>query len=227
VRPVAQAQWQRQQRTQLSGGLLKFGFVAHEVIGNAAPSRESALAFSWPLVFPDTGGRLSQPCRSVQGVNNLHWPIPSDVTFSGYVLIIDPSLIGPAYTMQPKSRLEPRRASNGWHSRDRAGIRQIPCRVWRKCSQGLQKFSLTSRQGLDPGTLGVLPQCPGTSLSVQIRWPDEVECPPTSTEVLSRLNSWLDSWLDQGSFQVQVTIQFRGADGEEFELRLGEEMKND
>ena len=52
------------------------------------------------------------------------------------------------------------------------------------------------------------------SLSVQICWPDEVECPPTSTEVLSRLTSWLDNWLDPGSFQGQVTIQFRGVDGD-------------
>ena len=80
---------------------------------------------------------------------------------------------------------------------------------------------MVGRSGLDPGTLGVFPECPGTTLSVQICWPDEVECPPTSTEVLSRLNSWLDSWLDQGSFQGQATIQFRGSNGDVFELRLG------
>jgi hypothetical protein len=83
------------------------------------------------------------------------------------------------------------------------------------------------RPGLDPGTLGVFPECPGTSLSVQICWPEGVECPPTSTDVLSRLNSWLDSWLDPGSFQGRTTIQFRGADGGEFELRLGERIEND
>jgi hypothetical protein len=44
-----------------------------------------------------------------------------------------------------------------------------------------------------------------------------------STDVLSRLNSWLDSWLDLTSFQGRATIQFRGADGEECESRLGEE----
>ena len=76
------------------------------------------------------------------------------------------------------------------------------------------------RPGLDPGTLRVLPECPGASLGVQIWWSGEVECPPTSGDVLSRLNSWLDSWLDQGSFQVQVTIHFPGADGEPFDLRL-------
>ena len=81
---------------------------------------------------------------------------------------------------------------------------------------------MVGRPGLDPGTLGVFPECPGTTLSVQICWPNEVECPPTSTEVLSRLNSWLDSWLDQGSFQGQVTIQFRGVDGDLFEMRLGD-----
>jgi hypothetical protein len=84
---------------------------------------------------------------------------------------------------------------------------------------------LVGRPGLDPGTLGVFPECPGTFLSVQIRWSDEVEYPPTSADVLSRLNSWLDSWLDQGSFQGRATIEFRGADGEIFDLQLGEGMK--
>jgi hypothetical protein len=78
------------------------------------------------------------------------------------------------------------------------------------------------RPGLDPGTLRVFPERPGTSISVQTYWPDEVECPPTSIEFLSRLNSWLDSWLDQGSFQGQVIFQFREADGEGFDLRLGD-----
>ena len=82
---------------------------------------------------------------------------------------------------------------------------------------------LVGRPGLDPGTLRVFPERPGTSISVQICWPDEVRCPPTSTEVLSRLTSWLDNWLDQGSFQGLSIIQFRGADGEEFKLLLAEE----
>jgi hypothetical protein len=82
---------------------------------------------------------------------------------------------------------------------------------------------LVGRPGLDPGTLRVSPERPGTSLSVQICWPDEVENPPTSTDVLSRLNWWLDGWLNQGSFQVEVTIQFLEVDGEGFELRLGDE----
>jgi hypothetical protein len=81
---------------------------------------------------------------------------------------------------------------------------------------------LVGRPGLDPGTLRVFPERPGTSISVQIYWPDEVQCPPTSTEVHSRLTSWLDSWLDQGSFQGHVTIEFRGDDGKIFNLRLGE-----
>ena len=79
------------------------------------------------------------------------------------------------------------------------------------------------RPGLDPGTLRVFPERPLTSISVQICWSSEVSCPPTSTDVLSRLISWLDSWLDPGPFQGQVTIQFRGTDSEGFELRLGEE----
>src|ERR1017187_4176982 len=81
------------------------------------------------------------------------------------------------------------------------------------------------RSVFDPGTSRVFPECPGTSVSVQICWPDEVGCPPTPTDVLSRLTSWLDSWLDQGSFQGQVTIQFRGVDGEELDLYMGERTK--
>jgi hypothetical protein len=77
------------------------------------------------------------------------------------------------------------------------------------------------RPGHDPDTLGVFPERPATSLGVQICWPDNEECSPTSTEVLSRLNWWLDNWLDQGSVQGQVTIQFRKTDGKGFELRLG------
>ena len=83
------------------------------------------------------------------------------------------------------------------------------------------------RPGLDPGTLRVFPECLGTSLSVQIYWPDEVDCPPTSTDVLSRLNSWLDNWLVLGSFQGQVPIQYRGVDGEELDLYMGERTKDD
>jgi hypothetical protein len=84
-------------------------------------------------------------------------------------------------------------------------------------------LDLVGRPGLDPGTLRVFPERPQTSISVQICRPDEVQCPPTSTEVDSRLFSWLDNWLDLGSFQGQVTIHCcRGADGEEFEMRLGD-----
>ena len=77
------------------------------------------------------------------------------------------------------------------------------------------------RPGVDPGALRVLPECPGTSISVQICWSDEVQRPPTSTDVLSRLTSWLDSWLDQGSFQGEVVIQFRETDGEVFDYDGG------
>jgi hypothetical protein len=37
------------------------------------------------------------------------------------------------------------------------------------------------------------------------------------------LKSWLESWLDQGSLQGKVTIHFRGADGEPFDLRREDE----
>ena len=81
---------------------------------------------------------------------------------------------------------------------------------------------MVGRPGLDPGTLRVFPDRPGTSISVQICWPGEARCPPTSTEVHARLMSWLDTWLDPGSFQVQVTIQFRGFDGEVVDPCMGE-----
>jgi hypothetical protein len=64
------------------------------------------------------------------------------------------------------------------------------------------------------------------SLSVQIYWSNNVGYSIASAEVLSSLNSWLDSWLDQGSFQDHVTIQFRGADDEVFDFRLGEGTKD-
>ena len=80
---------------------------------------------------------------------------------------------------------------------------------------------------LDPGTLGVFSERPGTSTSVQMCWPDEGHCPPTSAEVFSRLNSCLDNWLDQGSFQGQVTVQYRGVDGEELDLCMGKRTKDD
>ena len=73
---------------------------------------------------------------------------------------------------------------------------------------------LVGRPGLDPGTLRVFPERPPMSISVQLCWSDEVECPPTSTEVHSRVTSWLDNWLDPGSFQGEVAIQFRESDGE-------------
>jgi hypothetical protein len=63
---------------------------------------------------------------------------------------------------------------------------------------------MVGRPGLDPGTLRVFLERPPMSISVQICWLDEDECPPTSTDVLSRFTSWLDNWLDQGSFQGQV-----------------------
>ena len=69
---------------------------------------------------------------------------------------------------------------------------------------------MVGRPGLDPGTLRVFPERPLTSISVQICWSDEGQCPPTSTEVHSRLFSW----LDLGSFQGHVTIRFRETDGE-------------
>ena len=82
---------------------------------------------------------------------------------------------------------------------------------------------MVGRPGLDPGTLRVFPERPGTSISVQICWPGEVQCPPTSTEVHSCLTSWLDNWLDLSSFQGEVAIRFQGADDDFFEVRLGDE----
>jgi hypothetical protein len=52
---------------------------------------------------------------------------------------------------------------------------------------------LVGRLSLDTSARGVFLERPGTSLSVHMCWLEEVECPPTSFEVLSRLNSWLDN----------------------------------
>jgi hypothetical protein len=82
---------------------------------------------------------------------------------------------------------------------------------------------MVGRSGLDPGTFGVFRECPGVSRTVQICWPIEVASPPKSSEVLSHLNSWLDNWPDQGSFQGVGTVQFRGADRAVLELRVGVE----
>ena len=80
---------------------------------------------------------------------------------------------------------------------------------------------LVGSPGLDPGTLRLFPERPGASIIGQICWLDEVQCPPTSTDVLSCLTSWLDSWLDQGSLQGEVAVQSRETDVQVFELRLG------
>jgi hypothetical protein len=82
---------------------------------------------------------------------------------------------------------------------------------------------LVGRPGLDPGTLRVFPERPWTSVNVQICWLAEVACPLTSADVLLRLNSW----LDLGPFQGQVTVQYRGVDGEELDLYMGERTKDD
>ena len=79
------------------------------------------------------------------------------------------------------------------------------------------------RPGIEPGTLRVFPERPGTSINVQICWSDEVQCPPTSTEVRSRLTPSLDRWLGPGSFQGHVIVHCRGAHDEVFNLRLGDE----
>lgn len=51
----------------------------------------------------------------------------------------------------------------------------------------------------------------------------DVDCPTTTTGVLTRLILRLDGWLDLGSFQGEATIQFLKVVGEGFELRLGDE----
>jgi hypothetical protein len=64
------------------------------------------------------------------------------------------------------------------------------------------------RPGLDPSTLGVLPQRPCKSVTVQIYWLDETVDPSTYSEMLSELNSWLDNWLDQNEFMGTMGITF-------------------
>jgi hypothetical protein len=67
---------------------------------------------------------------------------------------------------------------------------------------------LVGRPGLDPGTLGVFPDGPCKSVTVQICWLDEADDPSTCSKMLSDLNSWLDNWLDQIEFMGMVDITF-------------------
>ena len=69
-----------------------------------------------------------------------------------------------------------------------------------------------------PPDLQIFPQCPGAFPNIRIRWPDEVDCLPSSTDVLSRLTSW----LDPGSFEGVGAIRGRGAGDEELDIRLEE-----
>ena len=64
------------------------------------------------------------------------------------------------------------------------------------------------RPSLDLGTLGVFPESPCRSVTVQICWAHGVGSPSTYAEMLSELNSWLDSWLDQNGLAGVVEITF-------------------
>jgi hypothetical protein len=64
------------------------------------------------------------------------------------------------------------------------------------------------RPGLDPGTLGVFPEGPRASITVQICWSDEVGDPSTCAVMLAELNSWLDDWLVLKEFKGTVDITF-------------------
>jgi hypothetical protein len=73
----------------------------------------------------------------------------------------------------------------------------------------LQAFTAPSgRLGFDPGTLGVFPDGPCRSVTVQICCLDEIDDPSMYSEMLSTLNSWLDRWLDQNKFVGTVDITF-------------------
>jgi hypothetical protein len=64
------------------------------------------------------------------------------------------------------------------------------------------------RPGLDPGTLGVFPEGPYKSITVQICWSDEPDNPSTYVEMLSELNCWLDNWLDRNELLLTANITF-------------------
>jgi hypothetical protein len=65
------------------------------------------------------------------------------------------------------------------------------------------------RLALDPGTLGVFPEGPGKSITVQIHWSDEEDDPSTYSETPSELNSWLNTWLDRNSVGGLTSIHVR------------------
>ena len=76
------------------------------------------------------------------------------------------------------------------------------------------------RPGLDPGTLGIEPDRPTASVTIQISWSEGSTIPPTSAEILSNLSLWLHHWLHGVSNDVFGDVTICGSDGLEIQVHL-------
>jgi hypothetical protein len=72
--------------------------------------------------------------------------------------------------------------------------------------------------GLDSGTLGVRPDHPTASVTVQISWSGFSTIPPTSAEILSNLSFWLHHWLHSLGNNASEDVTISGADGREIQI---------
>lgn len=78
-----------------------------------------------------------------------------------------------------------------------------------------------SRLCLDPGTLGAILEYSGPSLNVQICWSNEAGGSSAFSKMLPSLFSWLDQWLDKGSYSDLANVRYDSSVGEVIELRFG------
>ena len=76
------------------------------------------------------------------------------------------------------------------------------------------------RPGLDPGTLGIEPDQPATSVEVQITWSQHSTNPPTSAEILSNVTLWLHHGLHGLGDEVSGDVKIRGADELDIQAHL-------
>jgi hypothetical protein len=79
---------------------------------------------------------------------------------------------------------------------------------------------LVGRPGLDPGTLGIGPDHPTSSVVVQIAWSKGSTDPPTSAEILSNVSLWLHDWLHSAGSDIAGDVKICGADGLDIHVHL-------
>jgi hypothetical protein len=76
------------------------------------------------------------------------------------------------------------------------------------------------RPGLDPGTLGIGPDHPTSSVVVQIAQSEDPTDPPASAEMLLNVSLWLRDWLHSGGSDVAGDVKICGADGLDIHVDL-------